>query len=139
MRRGIFLLGLLLVIAVFTACATSSSSSPVEGTLTIPNGLGFGGSDDGIVVAFVRVTNDSRCAAGVQCVRAGEAFVTIKTIVDGGTPEESTLEMGPGAPPTLVVDRFTITLLELRPSPPPVGGVAQDQYELLLRIEKADS
>ena len=108
----------------------------MEGTLTIPNGLGFGGSNDGIVVQFVRVTNDSRCPADVQCIRAGEAFVTISTSVDSGEKQESTIEMGPGASAMLEVDRFTITLLELRLGPPPAGGVAQDHYELVLRIEE---
>lgn len=137
MRRVFLLTGLLLIIAIFTACATSSSSSSVEGTLTIPNGLGFGGSDDGIVVEFVRVTNDSRCAADVQCVRAGEAFVTISTRVDGGAPTETSVEITLGGSAKLEVDRFTVTLVELRPDPPPVGGVAQDQYELRLRIEES--
>ncbi len=124
----------LLSALAFTACLTESSSN-VEGNLTIPNSLGFGGSDDGILVEFVRVENDSRCAAGVQCVRAGEAFVVLEATVDGGSPLELRAEMVPGGEAELKADRFTITVLALLPDPPPVGGVAQDQYEIQLRIE----
>ena len=136
MRRYAVILALPLLIGLFVACFSSSTTSSVEGTLKIPNGLGFGGSDDGIVVEFVQVTNDSRCAAEVQCVRAGEAFVTLGTVVDGGERQLATVEIAPRGTATLTVDRFTITLLQLRPDPPPVGGVSQRQYELRLRIEE---
>ena len=136
MRRAILvIMGSLLAVAAL-ACAIESSSSPVEGTLRIPNGMGFGGSDDGIVVQFVEVTGDSRCPANVQCVRAGEAYVKLVVTVDSGPAQESVVEIASQVQPTFNVDRFTITLLELQPDPPPVGGVAQGQYELKLRIEE---
>jgi hypothetical protein len=136
MKRLIFLAmaGLLVLAAV--ACATERSSSPVEGSVSIPNAIGYGGSDDGILVQFLEVTNDSRCAAGVQCVRAGEAFVKLSISVDDGPSQESVIEIASQGQPSFTVDRFTITLLELQPDPPPVGGVAQSQYELKLRIEE---
>jgi hypothetical protein len=96
---------MLRVIAMFTACATSSSTSPVESTLKIPNGLGYGSTDDGIMVQFVRVANESRCAAGVQYVRAGEAFVTFRRTVDGGAPTETSIGMTSRGPTRLEVDR----------------------------------
>jgi hypothetical protein len=43
--------------------------------------------------------------------------------------------MAPQGPATVTAGRFTVTLLELQPDQPPVGGVAQDQYTLKLRIE----
>lgn len=137
MRRSFLLIGLLLFVTAFSACATESSRSPVEGTLTIPNSFGFGGSDDGIQVQFLRVENDSRCAAGVQCIRAGEAFVVLRTTVDNDPPVESRIEMAPGGESILIIDRFKVTLLKLLPDPPPLGGVEQDEYEILLRIEES--
>ena len=135
MRRVLLLVGLSVILVGITACATRGTVT-VEGTLTIPNSFGLGSDDDGILVEFVRVENDSRCAAGVQCVRAGEAFVVLSLTVDGKAPQESILEVAPGGQVTLSIDRFDITILELRPDPPPAGGVSQDQYELLLRIKE---
>lgn len=136
MRKSILLVGLILLLAAFTACAFDSSTSTVEGSLTIPNSLGFGGDDDGIQVQFLRVEKDSRCAEGVQCVRAGEAFVVVRTTIDGNRPVESRVEIAPGAESSFSIDRFKVSLLELRPDPPPVGGVEQNEYELILRIEE---
>ncbi len=136
MRRTLVPILFSVLLVSIAACATESSTSPIEGTLTIPNSLGFGGHDDGILVQFLRVEDDSRCAAGVQCVRAGEAFVVLSTTVDGGGPVESRIEMVPGGVAVLSMDRFNITLLELLPDPPPVGGVEQSEYQIRLRIEE---
>lgn len=137
MRKPILLFGLILLLAAVSACEFQSSSSSVEGSLTIPNSFGFGGNDDGIQVQFLRVENDSRCAEGVQCVRAGEAFAVVSTTVDGKPPSESRVEIAPGAQGSFSIDRFKVTLLELRPDPPPIGGVEQNEYELILRIEES--
>lgn len=137
MRKVSLLVGLLILLTAFSACDLNSSSSAVEGNLTIPNSLGFGSDDDGVLVQFVRVENDSRCAAGVQCVRAGEAFVVLSTTVDGNAAVESRIEMPPGGESIISIDRFEITLLELLPDPPPVGGVEQSEYEIVLRIEES--
>ncbi|MDA0676682.1 MAG: hypothetical protein O2788_01605 [Chloroflexi bacterium] len=136
MKRLILLALAALMTVGALACATDRSTSPVEGTVQIPNGFGYGSDDDGIMVQFLEVSNDSRCAAGVQCVRAGEAFVKLSISVDGGTAQESVIEMVPQGQATVTAGRFTVTLLELQPDPPPVGGVAQNLYTLKLRIEE---
>ena len=137
MRNVVMMAGIILLLPIVFGCTVGEgSSSGVVGPVKIPNSLGFGSADDGVLVQFVGVDNDSRCAEGVQCVRAGEAFVTIQTTVDGNAPVESRLEMIPGGQATVTVERMTITLLELRPDPPPQGGIAQADYELILSIEE---
>ena len=124
---------------VMAGCITDSETSPVEGTLTIPNSLGFGSSDDGgMVVQFTSVENDSRCPADVTCVRAGEAFVRLKVTVGQAVPQDYSLEMVPGGQESVDIGDYIITVLELRPDPPPAGGLSQDQYEILVRIEETD-
>lgn len=120
--------------ATASACALEGSST-VEGTLTLNSSLGFGGSDDGIIVELLAVEDDSRCPAGAQCIRAGEAFVVLRTTVDDGTPQEHRIEVAPGGTAEIEVDRFTITVLALRPDPPPQGGVEQTGYDIDIRIE----
>jgi hypothetical protein len=56
MKRAIFVTMSALLTLVAMACVTERSSSPVEGTLKIPNSFGYGSSDDGIVVQFIEVT-----------------------------------------------------------------------------------
>lgn len=133
-KTWVLVLGILVAGIALTSCAIEGSST-VEGNLTIPNSLGFGSDDDGILVQFLRVDHDSRCPEGVQCVDAGSAAVVISTLVDGEHTDGITLTMRPNGQAFFEVDRFTVTLLELKPNPPPQGGVPEEEYELTLRIE----
>lgn len=126
-------IGLLALMAIaFTAC--TRTTSPVQGTISIPNGLGMGGSDDGITVEFLEVVADSRCAEGVTCVQQGKADVKIGVTVDGGARQDAVLEVTPGRTTTQKFDRFQVELVRLLPDPPHAGGVEQSEYELELRI-----
>lgn len=129
------ILGLLAAFALVLASCIQESSS-VTGTISIPNGLGMGGSDDGIMVELLEVTNDSRCAEGVECVQQGKADVRLGVTVDGGTEETVVIEVVPGQTASHKFDRFEVEILRLLPEPPPVGGVEQNQYQLELRISE---
>ncbi len=134
MRKSSILFSLLAFAIIFTACQTQRTTSSIEGPVTIANSFGFGGGNNGLLVQFLAVEDDSRCPADVQCVRAGEAFVSLRTTLDAGTPEESRHEIAPGGSASFSIDRFTVTLLELRPDPPTATGIGQDEYELMIRI-----
>ena len=128
------IIGLLAAFALTLATCTTEST-PTTGTITVSNGLGRGGSDDGIIVTFLEVVNDSRCAEGVVCVDPGKADVRIGYSIDGGEEQTTVVEMRAGqAAKVNAGDRFLIELLRLLPDPPPVGGVSQGQYQLELRI-----
>jgi hypothetical protein len=135
MRRIAVGFGLLLAFsAIVSACTSSDSDGPVEGTISVSERLSF--NSDEVLVEFVEVTSDSRCPAEVQCVWAGEASVAIKTTAPSVAGQVSTHKMGPGESVSIQQSAYTITLLELSPDPPPVGGVEQSDYKLHLRIEK---
>ncbi len=134
-RTLLSVLGIALIGFTLPTCLNESTST-AEGSLTIPNTMGFGGDDDGILVQFFRVENDSRCPADAQCIRAGEAFVVLRTTVDDGQSQETTLKIEPAGEASFSVDRFTVSILELRPDPPPQDGVRQNEYEIDLRIEE---
>ena len=124
---------------IVSGCVTTFTSSSTEGELTIPNGLEHGGGDDGIIVEFTAVASDSRCPAGVQCITAGRAVVSLGITEGGRSRKVISLEAPPGTNVEYeTADGFLLTVLELRPSPPPVGGVDQGAYVLRLRIEKSD-
>ena len=77
------IIGLLAAFALSLATCTTEST-PTTGTITVSNGLGRGSTDDGIVVTFLEVVNDSRCAEGVTCVDPGKANVRIGYSIDDG-------------------------------------------------------
>lgn len=137
MRRIAVGIGLLLAFsAIFSACTSSVSDGPIEGTISVSERLSLKSGNDEVVVEFVEVTNDSRCPADVQCVWAGVASVAIKTTAPSVAGQVSTHKMGPGESVSIQQSAYTITLLELLPDPPPVGGVEQSDYKLRLRIER---
>lgn len=81
--------------------------------------------EDEVEIRFDRITNDSRCPADVDCVRAGEATAHFTLIEADGTEKPFTLEIGGfvmemqdmEAYTFEQVDRFSIALLLLQPYP----------------------
>ena len=55
MRKWILFAGTILLVTAFSVCAIGSSKISIEGTVKIPNSLGFGSADDGVLVQFVSV------------------------------------------------------------------------------------
>ena len=51
---------------------------------------------DRSTLRYVRVTNDSRCAPGHQCVWAGDAEVVFEWAAEAGQPESFSLHTGRG-------------------------------------------
>ena len=127
------LAALALVLVSSTACLVAGSTE-VTGVINQPNSLGLGGSDDGIIVTFIEVLSDSRCAAGVQCVDAGKADVKIGVSVDSGPVNEFSLPVISGSEAAYITGKYTVKLLRLLPDPPPQGGVPQGDYQLELSI-----
>ena len=132
-----FALILLLSFAVLSACQLNSTTSQVSGFVSPPNALAMGGADDGIVVDFIEVLNDSRCAEGVECVTAGKADLKLGITIDSGDRNEVTLEFVPGSGAEYETGDYTIKARQLFPDPPPVGGVEQSDYQLELAITKS--
>jgi hypothetical protein len=126
----------LLLLAVSSAACLRAGSVEVSGIISPPNGLGLGGSGDGITVTFIGVLNDTRCAEGVECVTAGDADVKIGVSVDSAPAKEFSLKFANGAESTYITGDYTIKLLRLLPEKPPVGGVPQGDYQLELKITK---
>jgi hypothetical protein len=117
-----------LVTAALSACARSTEPRPeaqrasddasvVVTSDTLRITLGTQASADGgkIAVSFLERVNDSRCAANVVCVWAGDAEVRLRvrageaTVV---TPLHTTLE-----PMRVSVGKYTLHLMGLTPYP----------------------
>ncbi len=144
MKRSFALVAFLLIALFALAVSCGSSGEPAsssnrvssEGLVGVKDSLGFGTDEKGALVTVVAVENDSRCPEGVQCVRAGEAFVVLSTTVDTNDPVESRLEIVPGGQASVDIGRVTVTILELRPDPPPQSGVLESAYTVFLRVEE---
>lgn len=130
---------------------TSPAASPAlpQPPLTTPGGLSLPGSIvlavgqsvrvDGrdAVVRFVRVTEDSRCPQGVECVWAGRARVELELTADGQPPPPPmALGLEVGAEPVEAAG-LRLAAEALDPLPRAEVATAESDYRLRLRLEAA--
>lgn len=70
-----------------------------------------------LTVRFASVVSDSRCPAGVQCVRAGEARLAISIHQAGREPALDTLATAPPLPTRASLGPYDVTVVALAPEP----------------------
>jgi hypothetical protein len=89
------------------------------------------------IVTFERVTEDSRCPIGVNCIWAGNAVVRLA--VDAGGGDRATVDVH-----TFTSDRRSVThrgyrirLVQLVPAPKEGASIAPDQYVATIVIDRS--
>ncbi len=115
---------------LFAACSTSPAGASdlrtiADGeTFTMASGARVALADSG-TLRYVRVTNDSRCLPGRQCVWAGDAEVVFEWTADAtAAPESFSLHTGRGDRSKDLGGR-RLTLMSLEP-----GGEPEAQLKL---------
>ena len=66
---------------------------------------------DGATLRYVQVAADSRCPPGVQCIRAGDAYVVFEFADAGEAPRRITVNTDP--PARAMVGKWQLRLLAL--------------------------
>jgi hypothetical protein len=102
------------------------------GEFQLPRGQMAAVQGEDFVVRFAGVAEDSRCAANVQCIRAGEARVRIELWKRGHEQEEVILATEPGRPRYASFDSYDIHLVRLDPLPR--TDVLHPPYVATLRV-----
>jgi len=87
-----------------------------------------------LTVRFASVVSDSRCPAGVQCIRAGEARLEITLQQAGMNPGIDTLATAPPLPQQAAYGAYTVDILGLEPQPR--QDVPAPAYVATLRVTK---
>ncbi|MHB8103962.1 MAG: hypothetical protein ACYDG5_00280, partial [Dehalococcoidales bacterium] len=94
MKRLSIIVGLLAVLLLPLASFSCAANVNIKATLrqefTLPVGKTADFASEGFSMKFVEVSTDSRCANGVECVRAGEAKCLIQITIMG-SPADMTL------------------------------------------------
>ena len=139
-----------LVIAGFialaaTACASSEtplSTDPSEASVVSAVGQTFDlrpgqtarVGNDGLLVGFRGVANDSRCAVDVQCVWAGDAEVRIP--VTASRSDWTSLALHTTLEPRSASFRsWRVTVVDLKPAPRSTSRIDNNNYVVTLRVE----
>ncbi|HVT74878.1 MAG TPA: hypothetical protein VHD69_00425 [Candidatus Paceibacterota bacterium] len=96
--------------------ATDATSTPSGSTMILPYGtatlaLGQQGVFPGITIIPLSVSQDSRCAAGVQCIWAGTVQVVVRSAFDNGASRQDVMTLGS----TTSVGDFSVSLVSVQP------------------------
>ena len=116
-------------VAVVVAAACGSPTSP-DAVAGRPFDLKAGATatlPDGLRLKFDRVSADSRCPSDVQCVRAGEATISVSLAVSGGSPETREMRTDPSGS-QIAYGNHTIRLERLAPYPKSIEQIRPQDY-----------
>jgi hypothetical protein len=89
---------------------------------------------DSVAITFVKVVEDSRCPANVQCVWAGNAMVEL-SIAKGPDPAALRFLNSTTEPRAIEEAGFRITWKSLLPAPVH-GAAAPSEFTLTVHVEK---
>lgn len=113
------------------ASSTDTTTEPVSTTTTgvFTLALGETGESHGWSVTPVKLLEDSRCPADVQCIQAGTVRVSVRVMKETTTEESLTL-----LTPTLIKGG-KITLLTVAPAPNSATPLQSGEYRFSFLVE----
>ncbi len=131
----------ILVLAVSLSAACDSTTTPSHGaSLNQEFELRIGSAatieNELLVVTFEAVTADSRCPIGAQCIRAGEAVVSLEAQRLPSTRAPLVLKTQPESDAVGFFQGYAIQLLELEPQPRLGETITQGQYVATFLIRR---
>ena len=94
-----------------TTTAATVRSVALGQTLSLKVGESVSVTGAGLSVTFTAVVSDSRCPAGVQCIQAGKAVITVTVARPGAAPV--TLTLGTDGPKTARSGDRSVELVSL--------------------------
>ncbi len=88
-----------------------------------------------LIVKFDSLLEDSRCPEGVNCIRAGNARIRIKSWKGNQTPSTFEINTDEGAKSSSYLS-YEIALVALKPQPKPDAKVQPNEYNAMLVVTK---
>jgi hypothetical protein len=136
--KKLILAGLLIVLTlplILTACGSSQISATLGTEFTLPAGKTAVISGESLKIKFVEVTGDSRCATGVECVRAGDAQCLM--LIYKGDSQTSLTFVQDGSNEVNSMD-FNVYNAQFRLEPYPVkdSTIKPEDYKLIMTVTK---
>jgi len=91
--------------------------------------------EENLKITFVAVSEDSRCPQGEQCIRAGNASVTLELAKGNSSPVTITLNTS-NEPQEYIYLGVAIRLIDLQPHPKSGVDLEPENYIASLKIYK---
>ena len=135
MKRFSFLLATVMFITLLSGCSSSLKAS-LNSQFTLAPGQSARIDSETMEIRFIGVTEDSRCAAGVECFWAGEVSCAVE-ITHNNIKDSITLTDSAGSGTSTGTD-FQNYKITFTVSPYPTAGktIAKGDYRLSLTISQ---
>ena len=125
----------LAAVLLAAGCDTSIIEPPQAQTVVLGVGEQVQTADGILTVFFIGVTDDSRCATDVVCVREGNGQVAIRLEPLAGMPMDGQLNTNRAVgPDKILFDGHTFELVSLDPLPLSTNPIPPGDYEVSLLI-----
>ena len=139
MKRIFFILGLFtvsfLLPAVGISCSTDNNTPSLGQEFTLPVGQTAIISGEDLTIKFVEVTNDSRCAKGVECFWAGEAKCQMLITYNGSTSDVIFTQQGGSVTDQDFLNQYKASFT-LEPYPEVGKPIDSSDYKLIMTVTK---
>ncbi|HEU0080654.1 MAG TPA: hypothetical protein VFQ72_01340 [Candidatus Paceibacterota bacterium] len=116
-----------------TAARTGSTTVLPYGRTTVA--VGQSASFDGITITPLTVAEDSRCAAGVQCVWAGTVRVAVRSDLAAGSSRQDVIALGSTTP----IGTFAVSLVSVTPDKRAGVDIASNDYRFTFEVHQNGS
>jgi hypothetical protein len=137
-KKMLFSTGLVLVALLLLTACSPGSSLEVKASLgqefTLPVGQTAVINGQNLSIKFEEVTADSRCAIGVECIRAGDAKCQMQITSQGST--STVILTDTGGTDGYTHDVFNQYKVSFRLEPFPRSGeeIAPGDYRLIMKV-----
>jgi len=132
-KRFSFLLVLVLLIFLLSCCSSSTKAS-LDTQFTLSPGQTARITSESMDIKFIGETHDSRCATGVECIRAGDVSCDIEITKDGTkNPITLTDTAGSGTTEGYTFQNYQF-LFSVSPYPEAGKTIAKSDYRLSLTV-----
>ena len=134
-KRFSFLLAMVMLITLLSGCSSSSKAS-LNSQFTLAPGQSARIDSETMEIRFIGVTEDSRCAAGVECIWAGQLSCALE-ITRNGVKNSVTLTDSAGSGSSTGTD-FQNELITFSVSPYPTAGktIPKGDYRLSMTVSQ---
>ena len=140
LKRSIFIIGLFNIIGLILAGCSTEANTPTGPSLgqqfTLPVGQSVSIKGENLNIKFDKVTNDSRCPTGVQCIWAGEAKCQMSVTSNGlVSTVVLTVSGASEAEGQQLVQNYKANF-QLQPYPEAGKQIAEQDYKLIMTVSK---
>jgi len=136
MKRLFCLLGLVLFLLPLAGCKGTIDAN-LDSQFTLAPGQSAYLNSEKMYVKFIGITQDSRCATGVECIRAGDVSFSIEISQNGvKSPATLTITGGQNSSMAFVSQLYTLTA-SVTPYPAAGKTIKKGDYRLLLSVNKS--